>query len=327
MKILITGSSGNLGKALAIRCKEKGYNVIGLDIKQSKETDVVCNIIDEKEISCCMQGVDIVFHTATLHKPHIVTHTYHDFIETNMIGTHNLLECASENNVKKFIFSSTTSIYGDMLSPEQGHPSSWIDENTFIESKNIYGSTKLGAEELCRVFARNHSLNCVVLRLSRFFYEDDDNPDIRNNYSADNAKVNELLYRRVDIDDAVNAHLAAGLDYSPEHSFDRFVISATSPFANEHCHVLNQNADSIIRKIYPQYHDIYNQLGWKMFPRIDRVYVNDKARRLLNWQPKYTFEHALDSLLHHRSFRSPLAEQIGWRRYHDQIFEDAPYPV
>lgn len=327
MKVLITGSSGNLGKALSIRCKEKGYNVIGLDKKTSEETSIVCNIIDKKEIDRCMEGVDIVFHTATLHKPHIVTHTYRDFIETNTIGTHNLLESATKNNVKTFIFSSTTSIYGDMLAPDQGRPSSWIDENTHIESKNIYGSTKLGSEELCRVFSRNHGLNCIVLRLSRFFYEEDDNPEIRNHYSADNAKVNELLYRRVDIDDAVNAHLSAALDYTPEQGFDRFVISATTPFTKEHCHLLNQNADSVIQTLFPHYQDIYNQLGWKMFPRIDRVYVNDKARRLLKWQPKYSFEHALDSLSHHRPFRSPLAEKIGWRRYHDQIFENAPYPV
>lgn len=327
MKILVTGSSGNLGKALAIRCKEKGYNVIGLDRKPSEETNVVCNIIDKEEIDCCMEGVDIVFHTATLHKPHMVTHTYSEFIETNTIGTHNLLNSASKNNIKKFIFSSTTSVYDDILTPNQGRPSSWIDENRLIESKNIYGSTKLGAEELCRVFSRNHRLNCIVLRLSRFFYEDDDNPEIRKNYSADNAKVNELLYRRADIDDVVNAHLLAAFDYTPEQGFDRFVISATPPFTKEHCHLLNQNADSVIRTLFPHYQDIYNQLGWKMFPRIDRVYVNDKARRLLNWQPIYTFEHALDCLSHHRSFRSPLAEKIGWRRYHDQIFKDTPYPI
>ncbi|RLM22668.1 hypothetical protein BIY29_11790 [Brenneria alni] len=327
MKVLITGSSGNLGTALSLKCKEKGFEVIGLDKRQSGETSTIGCINDRSLIDSCMSGVDIVFHTAALHKPHIVTHSYKEFIETNTLGTYNLLQSAAKHNVKSFIFSSTTSVYGDVLSPDPHLPSSWIDENKQIESKNIYGVTKLGSEELCRIFSRNHGLNCIVFRVSRFFYEDDDNPIIRKHYCSDNAKVNELLYRRVDIEDAVNAHLSAALTYKPENGFDRFIISSTTPFRKGHCPLLNKNPDAVVGKLFPHYRKIYDTLGWKLFPRIDRVYVNDKARLLLNWQPKYTFEYALDCLSQQRSFRSPLSEKIGWHRYHDLAFEDMPYPV
>ncbi|MBJ7222052.1 MULTISPECIES: NAD-dependent epimerase/dehydratase family protein [unclassified Brenneria] len=327
MRVLITGSSGNLGTALSIKCKERGFEVIGLDKRQSEETNVIGCINNRTLVDSCMQGIDIVFHTAALHKPHIVTHSYKEFIETNTLGTYNLLQSAAMHNVKSFIFSSTTSVYGDSLSPDAYLPSSWIDENKQIESKNIYGVTKLGSEELCRIFSRNHGLNCIVFRVSRFFYEDDDNPAIRAHYCGDNAKVNELLYRRIDVEDAVNAHLCAALTYTPKNGFDRFLLSTTTPFKKEHCLLLNKNADAIVGKLFPQYREIYAALGWKLFPRIDRVYVNEKAQRVLNWRPKYTFEYALDCLSQQRSFRSPLAEKIGWHRYHDQVFENMPYPI
>ncbi|PWC10771.1 NAD-dependent epimerase/dehydratase family protein [Brenneria corticis] len=327
MKVLITGSSGNLGTAMAIKCKERGFNVIGFDKRPSEQTTVVGDINDTALIERCMKGVDIVFHTAALHKPHIATHPHNEFIATNTLGTYTLLQSAQKNQVKSFIFSSTTSVYGDTLSPDAHSPAIWIDEEVNIVSKNIYGVTKLGAEELCRIFSRNFGLKCIVLRVARFFYEDDDNPDVRKCFCGDNAKVNELLYRRIDIDDAVNAHLAAALDYKPKSGFDTFVLSTTTPFKKEHCPLLNKDPEAIVGRLFPRYHQIYDALGWRMFPRIDRVYSNQKASRLLNWRPKYTFAFALDCLANQRSFRSPLAESIGWRRYHDRLFDDMPYPV
>ncbi|MGK4333247.1 NAD-dependent epimerase/dehydratase family protein [Lonsdalea quercina] len=327
MNILITGSSGNLGAALSIKCKERGFNVIGFDRRQSENTDIIGDITDKSLIDRCMKDVDIVFHTAALHKPHIATHPHSEFIETNTLGTYYLLQSAKNHHVKSFIFSSTTSVYGDTLSPAASSPASWIDESEQILSKNIYGVTKLGGEELCRIFSRNYRLNCVVLRVSRFFYEDDDNPDVRNAFCSDNAKVNELLYRRIDIEDAVNAHLAAALAYQPDAHFDTFILSSTTPFNKAHCLRLNQDADAVVGSLFPHYRDIYDSLGWRLFDRIDRVYVNPKAIRLLNWRPKYTFSYALDCLEHDRPFRSALAENIGWHPYHEQVFEDMPYPL
>ena len=75
--------------------------------------------------------------------------------------------------------------------------------------KNIYGVTKVAAEDLCELAARNQELPCVVLRTSRFFPEADDQPAARAAFDDDNLKVNELLYRRVDIEDVVERPPAA----------------------------------------------------------------------------------------------------------------------
>ena len=69
--------------------------------------------------------------------------------------------------------------------------------------RNVYGVTKTAAEDLCELVHRDHGLPVVILRTSRFFPEADDRDDVRAAYDDLNLKVNELLYRRVDLEDVV----------------------------------------------------------------------------------------------------------------------------
>jgi UDP-glucose 4-epimerase len=92
MKTLITGSSGHLGEALVRTLRSKNREVIGVDIVPSEFTDRVGSIVDRHFVKRCMEGVDAVMHTATLHKPHVVTHSRQSFVDTNITGTLNLLE-------------------------------------------------------------------------------------------------------------------------------------------------------------------------------------------------------------------------------------------
>src|SRR5262249_3185652 len=148
-------------------------------------------------------------HTATLHKPHIATHCRQDFVDTNITGTLNLLEEAVAAGVRSFIYTSTTSAFGRALSPPAGAPAAWITEEVTPIPKNIYGTTKLSAEHLCEMFHYKSGMPCLVLRTSRFFPEEDDDEIARGAYDPDNLKVNEFLYRRVDVEDVVSAHLLA----------------------------------------------------------------------------------------------------------------------
>src|SRR5262249_43139457 len=156
----------------------------------------------------------------------------------------------------------------------------WVTENLPSVPKNIYGTTKLMAENLCELFFRERGLPVIVLRTSRFFPEDDDDPVARASYALDNAQANELLYRRLDIEDAVTAHLAA-LEKAPEIGFARYIVSATSPFAQSHLAALSRDAASVVRNLYPDSDELYAMRGWRLFETIDRVYVNDRARREL----------------------------------------------
>ncbi|MGB7450568.1 MAG: NAD(P)-dependent oxidoreductase [Lysobacterales bacterium] len=326
MKILVTGSSGHLGEAMVRRLRESGHEVLGLDIKESAFTGVVGSVDDRDSVSACMKGVQVVYHTATLHKPHVATHSMQDFVDTNVSGTLTLLQAAKAAGVKAFIFTSTTSVFGDALRPPAGTPAAWVTEDVRPVPKNIYGVTKTAAEDLCLLFHRKHHLNCIILRTSRFFPEEDDDKLKRDKYSGDNAKANEFLFRRVELEDVVGAHIAAG-ERASQLGFGRYIISATTPFQPEDLLDLNTNAPAVVLRCYPEYSEVYERLGWSMFEKIDRVYVNDAARADLGWRPKYDFAYILDQLKTGNSPKSRISEQVGSKGYHDQVFKDGPYPV
>ena len=72
----------------------------------------------------------------------------------------------------------------------------------------------------------------------------------------------------------------------------------------------------MVRRLFPEYEQIFALRGWKMLASIDRVYVNARARHDLGWRPRYDFAHALDCLRAGQDPRSPLALGIGAKGYH-----------
>jgi nucleoside-diphosphate-sugar epimerase len=316
MRILVTGSSGHLGEALMRVLGEEGHDVVGLDVLASPHTTVVGSVADRACVRSCMAGVDAVVHAATLHKPHVESHQRVEFVDTNITGTLNLLEEAVAAGVSRFVFTSTTSTFGRALTPEEGAPAAWITEDVVPVPRNIYGTTKTAAENVCELIARDHGLPCLILRTSRFFPEADDRDDVRSAFDDLNIKVNELLYRRVDIEDVVSAHLLA-LERAPAIGFGRYIISATSPFTRDDLVAIRHDLPSVVRRLFPDYEELYTQKGWRMFPSIERVYVNDRARHELGWSPRYDFRFALDRIAHGADPRSPLALSIGAKGYHE----------
>jgi UDP-glucose 4-epimerase len=326
MKVLITGSAGHLGEGLVRALENTNHEVIGVDIVPSDFTDQVGSIVDRGFVQRCMVGVDAVLHTATLHKPHVGTHSRQSFVDTNITGILNLLEEAAANGVGAFVFTSTTSAFGDALTPPTDAPAAWITEDVAPVPKNIYGVTKTAAEDLCALFYRNHKLACLILRVARFFPEADDSKETRDTYTDGNIKANEFLYRRVDIADVVSAHLVA-LEKAPLLGFGRFIISATTPFTPEDLLPLRVDAPGVLKRRIPDYEAVYARLGWKMFPQIERVYVNARAREDLGWRPRYDFESVIASLKAGEDPRSPLARVVGAKGYHADQFSEGPYPL
>ncbi len=330
MRILVTGSAGHLGEALMRTLQGAGREAVGLDIKGSPFTTRLGSITDRNFVAQCMQGVDAVVHTATLHKPHMVSHSRQQFIDTNITGTLNVLEAAVSAGVKSFVFTSTTSAFGRALSPPAGVPAAWITEQAIPLPKNIYGVTKLAAENLCELSRLTAGLPCIILRTSRFFPENDDDADARRAFDDANLKVNEFLYRRADLEDVVSAHVLA-LEKAPAIGFARYIISATTPFTRDDLGELRENAPAVVRRYAPAYEAEYQRRGWSMAPRIDRVYVNELARTQLGWRPGYDFDRVLRRLLAGQDFRSPLARSVGSKGYHDPPCSEwgcaGPYPL
>ncbi|MFC3231359.1 NAD-dependent epimerase/dehydratase family protein [Marinibaculum pumilum] len=315
MTILVTGSSGHLGEGLMRTFRAGGQAALGIDLLPGPFTDRVGSIGDRALLADILRGVATVFHAATLHKPHVASHDRQAFVDTNVTGTLALLEAAVAAGVRRFVFTSTTSAFGSALSPPSGAPAAWIDEDVVPVPRNIYGATKLAAEHLVELFARQHGLPAIVLRTSRFFPEEDDDPAVRAAHSLANAQVNELLYRRADLADVVAAHLSAAAR-APALGFGRFIVSAATPFVHGDRAELRRDPMTVVERLFPGCRTLYARLGWTMFATIDRVYDSRGTQQALGWRPDYGFGRALADLAAGREARSPLARAVGAKGYH-----------
>jgi UDP-glucose 4-epimerase len=189
-----------------------------------------------------------------------------------------------------------------------------VTEDVAPIARNIYGVTKVAAEGLCQIFFREHRLPVIVLRTSRFFPGADDDEAINTNYEVANVQANEMLYRRVDIADVVSAHLLA-VERAREIGFARYIVSAPTPFGRDDLAALSRNAAEVVERLFPECAELYRARGWRLFPRIDRLYDSRKAMTELIWKPKYDFRHALQCLRAGTDFRSPLAREVGSKGY------------
>jgi UDP-glucose 4-epimerase len=326
MTVLVTGSAGHLGEALLRTLVSGGTPVRGIDVRPSSFTAEVGSICDRDFLRRCLYGVQAVIHAAALHKPHLATHEAADFTRTNVTGTALLLAEAAAARVTRVVFTSSTSAFGSALTPGPGQPAAWITEAVTPITKNVYGATKLEGEALCERAFDERRLPVVVLRTSRFFPEDDDDSAVRQTYARANVQANELLFRRVDLEDVVSAHLQA-LRRAPDFGFARFIVSATTPFSSTDLAELRAQAHTVLARVAPAYQGLYAARGWRMFPSIDRVYVNEAARARLGWQPRYDFAHVLRCLGEQGDFHSELSRLVGVKGYHEREFAHGPYPV
>ena len=317
MRVVITGSAGHLGEALARVLRDGGHDVAGIDLKPSPYTTVTGSVADRAVVRGCLAGADAVLHTATLHKPHVASHGKQAFVDANVTGTLTLLEEAVAAGVRGFVFTSSTSAFGRALTPAPGDPAAWITEDVAARPRNIYGVTKTAAEDLCELAHAEHGLPVIVLRTSRFFPESDDSDEVRVAYADGNVKANEYLYRRVDVADVASAHLLA-MERAADVGFGKYIVSATTPFTPGDLAGLRDDAAAVVRRLFPDYEAEYARRGWRMFPSIGRVYVNARARSDLGWSPRYDFRAVLDALKAGQDPRSPLAQAIGAKGYHDR---------
>ncbi len=295
MHVLLTGSSGWLGRFLAPRLRDTGHTVTGLDIAPGADTHIVGSVADKAIVDRAFSlGVDAVIHAAALHKPDIARYPAQAFVDVNVTGTLNLLEAAREARHDRFIFTSTTSLMiSQRIRDEQDDAAVWLDETSApIAPRNIYGVTKYAAEELCRLYASEHGVPSVVLRTGRFFPEDD---DTHRAPAGDNLKVNELLHRRLTVEDAADAHIAA-LHRAPAVGFGTFILSAPTPFVRADADALKRDAPAVIARYFPDAASLYAERGWVLPARIGRVYDSSLAERVLGFRCQTDFASALSAM-------------------------------
>ncbi|MET0307759.1 MAG: NAD(P)-dependent oxidoreductase [Sphingomonas sp.] len=296
MRILLTGSSGWLGRFLAPMLRAEGHEVIGLDVAPGIDTQVIGSVADRGLIEQVFdaRGIEAVIHGGALHKPDIARYPVQSFVDVNVTGTLNLLEVAAAAGHDRFVFTSTTSLMiSQAIRDEAGDAAVWLDEASGpIEPRNIYGVTKFAAEQLCRLAYLNDGLACIALRTSRFFPEED---DTHRALSGENMKANELLHRRLTVEDAARAHVVA-LERAPEIGFGAFIVSAPTPFARADCAELKYDAPAVIARHFPDAAEIYARQGWQLPRSIGRIYDAGLAERALGFRCETDFAAVLTAL-------------------------------
>jgi len=274
-KILVTGSSGQLGRTIVKQLRLKQYETIGIDMIESQTTDFLIDIRDKNQINEITKGIDAIIHTAAIHGKHYeLKFPREAFIETNINGTFNLLNACKENGINKFLYTSTTSIYGKSMVNEK--EAVWVDETLLPNPRDIYDITKLTAELLCQDFFEKEGLETTVLRVSRFLPE------------TPNLKAIHRLYRGLDEFDGASGHILA-LE-KKFTTFEIYNISNDTPFQKEDLKALFNNPKQVIMRYYPTSEKVFNDRGWIFPNRIDRVYCIDKAKKELGYKPINNFD-------------------------------------
>jgi dTDP-glucose 4,6-dehydratase len=172
-KVLVTGSEGFIGSHLVEHLVKKNYRVkafvlynslsnIGwlssLDKNILNKIEIYFgDIRDLKNLSKSFNGIEYVFHLAALIGiPYSYT-SPKSYIDTNIIGTYNILECCLNYKIKKLITTSTSEVYGSALKIP-------IDENHKLQAQSPYSASKIGADKLTESYIKSFGLKAIIVR-------------------------------------------------------------------------------------------------------------------------------------------------------------------
>jgi len=229
MRALVTGVAGFVGSHLAERLLREGIDVVGIDcftpyydesykrhnLGQIDGSDFSFVEMDltTADLSPALEGIDLVFHQAGQPGVRDSWDQFDDYQHHNVIGTNRLLEAARDNPVGRFVYASSSSVYGNAAR----HPTT---ESDLPQPVSPYGVTKLAAEHLCRVYAANFGVPTVSLRYFTVFGPRQ-RPDMAFHrlieaavtgstfpMFGDGSQIRDFTY----IDDVVAANLKAGLE-------------------------------------------------------------------------------------------------------------------
>ncbi len=180
MKCLVTGAAGFIGSSISERLVSMGHEVVGvdcftdyydIDLKKKNVEKLLSNklftLIDKHildiNLTEVLKDVSVVYHQAA--QAGVRASWGEDFsiyTELNILSTQRLLEASKEASLKKFIYASSSSVYGDIAEIP-------MKETSYLQPLSPYGVSKLAAEHLCYLYSKNFGVPTVSLRYFTVF--------------------------------------------------------------------------------------------------------------------------------------------------------------
>ena len=175
MQVLVTGVAGFIGSHLAQRLLEQGHGVVGVDSffdyypRSIKENNLkpllgregfefIDTEIASMDLNALLSGVDAVFHQAALAGVRSSWGSkFGEYVSNNVLATQSLLEASKDKGLKKFIYASSSSVYGDA----EDFP---VTESSPQRPISPYGVTKLAGENLASLYYKGYGVPTVSLR-------------------------------------------------------------------------------------------------------------------------------------------------------------------
>jgi len=289
MKILVTGGRGYVGTRLADALKKKGHSVKTLGIE--KDSDFVADITDFGKISKAVKGFDAIIHLAALIGVKESREQPTRYFMTNSIGTLNMLEAARMNGIKKMVFASSLTVYGE---PEHLP----VDENHPLKPLSPYGYSKVVAEDFCRAYSELYGMTIVIARLANL-YGPGQSGDLFMPTVLSQLKKEKITIRSLDfkldymyIDDVVSA-LTACLEYGKS---DVFNFSAGRSVSGKE--IIDALSKIVGRTLVVETTN----------PKKEKEITLDirKAKKILDWEPKIGIEEGLRKSIGHNICENEL---------------------
>jgi len=312
MKILLTGAAGGIGSTLGYYLFKKGYELTLVDnLRNGYEENLLIDgnpfgvfynqdICDIKITDKLFDNYDCIIHLAAITALPDCESNVRDTINVNVIGTTNIMECARKWNVPHVIFASTSAIY-------ENNKEKIFTENLEVNPRLWYSLSKKMAEEVCKSYRINYSMNITTLRFFNVFGPRQDihrkNPPLLN-YLVREIKqgkqpvlhsTGEQARDYIHVDDVVKL-IDLCLGKKPDDTFN--VCTGSLLSVNQIVKYVCETFDSSIKPTYREalkLWDTYPDLFSGDYPLDKEIVAKEtnkyskgsyqKAKELLGWEP------------------------------------------
>lgn len=305
-KVLITGGAGFIGSHLSERCVSKGYIVVCLDNFLNGSLGNIRALLNYKNFKLVngdvrdfnllekivSSGIEVIVHLAAqIHVDRSIIEP-HETYETNVLGTLNVLELARRYDVEKVIFASTSEVYGSA----QYVP---MDEKHPLDPQHPYGASKLAADRMCHAYIQTYGANICIVRLFNTFGPRQKDTGYGGAISVfakrvlsgrppiiygDGKQSRDYLY----VEDAINAYESILQSKKPIREPVNFGTGKEMTIISIATRIIELLGAEKMRPVHVD-------------PRpgeVRRLVAdNRKAKELLGWQPKYSFDEGLEKLV------------------------------